>query len=361
MRLQRLLLVLLAACTSTSAGAQRHNIDSLVADEMRRQHIAGLSLGVVKNGEVIVSKGYGFANLSDSTPATEYTTYRLASLSKELIAVNVMRLAAAGKLGLHDPIRKYIPDVPAAWRPITIRNLLNHTSGLERESPVFNWGKKQPDSVLIRAAYNDPLLFTPGTDWSYSNLGYFIIADIIRRVTDTSFEDYMDHFLAGCGLQHTATTAKSTGLAGTRGYRYDEASGAIVPAKDIVTFRASSAVASCIADLLQWDAMIGKSNILSGPDWRKMWEDLVVEKERSDGGLSYYGYGWGMRRYRGHRLLVHSGSNPGFENQYWKFIDDGTSIIILTNADKCNSARIAAEIYALLHLMPQRFADKATD
>ena len=349
MNIKKIFAVLIFFHYSVVGRAQLSSIDSLVNEQMQEQHITGLSLGIVKNGQVILSKGFGFSNLKDSTLATDKTIYRLASLSKEMIAVNVMILVEQGKLNLYDHLSKYIKDVPRDWAGITIRQLLNHTSGLERESPAFSWKKKQADSIVIHAAYQDPLLFPPGKGWSYSNLGYFILAEIIHKVSNESFEDYMDQFFIKYGLTNTSTTSRNKGLNATKGYQYVETTGKNTDAIDIITFRASSAVASCISDLIRWDAMIGKSNLLSKAGWQKMWEDLVKEKERTNGTNSFYGYGWEVTRFKGHRLLNHSGSNPGFENEYWKFIDDGTSIIILTNQDKCSLGRIAKGIYLLLN------------
>jgi len=138
---------------------------------MKKYHVAGLSLGIVKNGKVMVSKGYGFANLDDSIPATEKTIFKLGSLSKQFIATAIMVLAEQGKVNLSDYISKYYKDAPVEWRNITIRNLLNHTSGLERESPAFNPMIRQPDSLLIQAAYKDTLLFPTGSNVSYKPPG----------------------------------------------------------------------------------------------------------------------------------------------------------------------------------------------
>ena len=116
-----------------------------------------------------------------------------------------------------------------------------------------------------------------------------------------------------------------------------------------MTFRASSAVAASISGLLMWDAMVGQSPILSHQSWSKMWEDVVPAQKRPSGKTSHYGYGWGVSSINGHRLLTHSGSNPGFNTEYWKFIYDQSSIIILTNTDHLDLSKIAREIYVLMN------------
>ena len=317
---------------------------------MERQHIVGLSLGIIKDGKVIVSKGYGFANLAHSMPASENTVYKLGSLSKHIIATCILVLAEQDKLNLSDHIHKYYKDAPAEWNDITIRNLLNHTSGLERESPAFKWMKRQPDSVLIQAMYKDKLHFPPGTNWEYSNMGYFILADIIRQVSGQSFEDYMNNFFSACGLTHTTTTTRSNEVNKAAGYTYNEGSGKITEAPDFIALRPSGAFSSSIIDMIKWDSIQRESNLLTKQDWAKMWQDTVISVVSANGVVSYYGYGWGVTKYKGHKLEDHSGSTLGFKTEYWKFIDDKTSIIILTNTEQSNPGRIAKEICDALFL-----------
>jgi CubicO group peptidase (beta-lactamase class C family) len=316
---------------------------------MKKYHVAGLSLGIVKNGKVMVSKGYGFANLDDSIPATEKTIFKLGSLSKQFIATAIMVLAEQGKVNLSDYISKYYKDAPVEWRNITIRNLLNHTSGLERESPAFNPMIRQPDSLLIQAAYKDTLLFPTGSNWEYSNLGYFILADIIRKVSGNSFEDYMNTFFSTCGLAQTTTTTKSIGHYKATGYYYNKTTGLFYHAFDMPALRPSGAFSSSLVDMIKWDSIQRLGYVLTLKDWKKMWTDTV--KTNGSMGVSfswnYYGYGWGVGKIHGHNLVAHGGYTPGFTTEYWKFMDDSLSIILLTNADDTRTPQIFIDKIAI--------------
>ena len=157
---------------------------------MTQQRIMGLSLGIIQNGKVTVAKGYGIANVELDAPASEKTVYKIGSISKQFIAAAIMKLVQEGKLKLSDPVGKYIKHAPSEWSPMTIRHLLNHTSGVPVEPPGFDGMKEQADSVYIKASFADSLRFRVGFKFEYSNFGYFILADtIVVRSLETS-DDY---------------------------------------------------------------------------------------------------------------------------------------------------------------------------
>jgi CubicO group peptidase (beta-lactamase class C family) len=158
-------------------------IDSLVSRQMKEQHITGLSLGIIINGTLFKTQGYGLSNIEQTVSASTKTVYKIGSLSKQVVATATMLFVQEGKLRLTDTLPMFFKGAPKSWNKVTIRHLLNHTSGLPRESPVSDNMKLQPDSVLIKAAYQSKLLFEPGTSWQYCNLGYFMLADIIRQLS----------------------------------------------------------------------------------------------------------------------------------------------------------------------------------
>lgn len=177
---------------SLSINAQQPDeIDKFILTQMSSQKITAVSIGIIDNGKIVKSKGYGFANLEHKIPASQNTVYKIGSLSKQMVAVGIVTLIQTGKISLTDTVTKFFKDAPIIWNKITIRHLLNHTSGLVRESPVFNPLLLQPDSILIRAAYKTALVFETGTQWQYCNLGYFMLADIIRQVSGKSFTKFM--------------------------------------------------------------------------------------------------------------------------------------------------------------------------
>jgi D-alanyl-D-alanine carboxypeptidase len=148
---------------------------------MRKRQIPGLSLAVIKDGKLIKAEGYGLANVETKTPATPQTVYKIASISKPFLAAGIVLLVQDGKIRLDDKLSQYLDNSPGSWKDITIRHLLTHTAGLVEDPPGFEPFKAQPDAEVIKKAHSRALLFAPGERWSYSNLGYFILGEILTR------------------------------------------------------------------------------------------------------------------------------------------------------------------------------------
>ena len=161
--------------------ARQDKTDEFITAQPREQNIPGLALAIVKNGKVIKAEGYGYADLERKIPIAPVTVLKIASVSKQFIATGIMLLVQDGKLSVSDPVSKHITDAPAAWKGITIRHLLTHTAGLVREAPGVDISRFQPDIDVIRNAYDAPLHFAAGEKYQYSNVGYFILGEIIRR------------------------------------------------------------------------------------------------------------------------------------------------------------------------------------
>jgi CubicO group peptidase (beta-lactamase class C family) len=316
---------------------------------MQQQHIIGLSVGIVSQGQVVLRKGYGLANVEQAVAASSASIYKIGSISKQIVATAIMLLVQEGKLHLTDTLPQFFPGAPSAWHSITIRQLLNHTSGLPRDSPVLDNMKQQPDPILIRGAYKSPLLFAPGTQWRYCNLGYFMLADIIRQRTHQPFATFMqEQLFAKYALLHTRTTTFST-LVPHRvaGYVYKEGEG-FSNAKDYLALRPSRAFLSSIDDLLDWELLIQHQQVLSKKNWELMWTDTVRTSTTRQDPLEYYGYGWDVSTYQQRRIVHHDGTIPGFTGSYFRFVDSNTAIIVLTNADNAYPKTVALRIADLL-------------
>ena len=266
-----------------------------------------------------------------------------------MVAVGIMTLIQSGKIKLTDTVTKYFKDAPATWSKITIRHLLNHTSGLVRESPAFQPMLVQHDTVLIKAAYKMPLVFATGTKWQYCNLGYFMLADIIRQVSGKPFPQFMqEEIFSKQGLNMTQPTS-------TKMVVPERADGYVLAGKDslynatdYIAFRPSGAFLSSITDMLKWEMLIQDAQLLSKENWQQMWTDTV----RTDAAIpkiEYYGYGWRITTFKNRLLVNHGGSLPGFRSIYYRFPSDKTAFIILTNSDHANTNVIAQGISELLY------------
>ena len=167
------------------------DVDAVVRREMARQRIPGLSLGVVREGRLVRAEGYGLANVELDAPVTPRTMFQSGSVGKQFTAALVLLLAAEGRLGLDDPVAKWVPEAPPAWNGITIRHLLTHTSGIAEYTDRIDLRRDYTEEQLLRMAGQRPLDFEPGTRWSYSNTAYAVLGVLIHRASGTFYGDLL--------------------------------------------------------------------------------------------------------------------------------------------------------------------------
>jgi CubicO group peptidase (beta-lactamase class C family) len=330
--------------------AQKDKIDAFIGQQMKQQKIVGLSIGIVKDGQIFMEKGYGYANLEYSMPAAHRTVYKLASVSKHMIAAGIMLLVQEGRLKLTDTVTRFFKDAPSRWNNITIRHLLNHTSGLPRESPAFQPMVVRPDSMLIKAAYSLNLVFATGTSWQYCNLGYFMLADIIRQISGLTFSAFMkEKIFEKHGLKTTQTTTLSA-IIPYRANGYVRLGGdTILNAENNIALRPSGAFLSTITDMLKWEMLMQNHQLLNKQSWQQMWEDTAKTTVRNaDSTYMYYGYGWNVTNSLNRKLVFHTGSLQGFRTMYYRFPDEKTAIIILTNTEPVDTRSIALGVSKIL-------------
>lgn len=328
--------------------AQPASIDEYIRAEMERQHVPGLSLAIVRDGKVVKAEGYGVANIEHDIPVRPETVFKIGSVSKQFIAVGVLLLVQDGKLSLDDPVSKYFTDAPETWRGITIRHLILHTSGLRREAPGFDPFKIQADADLIRTAYSSPLIFATGTKWEYCNLGYFMLAEIIRRVSGEGWDSFLtSRVFAPLGMKATRTTTLEEIVRG-RAAGYVWRNERMRNADEFRALRPSGAFLSTVLDLAKWDAALYGDAILKKELREEMWKPSAeTARKMEDGSSQFYGYGWFVAEPKGRREVFHGGSMPGFRAFYIRYLDDRLSIIVLTNGEGARPEPIARGVTAL--------------
>lgn len=343
--------VLLLAAT---VAARADKVDDYVKAEMQKQHIPGLSLAVIKDGKIIKVEGYGLANVELSVPARPETVYKIGSVSKQFIASGIMILIQEGKVSLDDKISKFLEGTPDAWKEITVRHLLTHTSGIVREAPGFDPLKTQNDADVIKTAYPLPLRFTPGEKYEYCNVGYFTLAEIIRKVTGKSWGDYLNERLF-LPLEMNATrTTTMTEIVQNRADGYVWGDGKLRNADTYFALRPSGAFLSSVLDLAKWDASLYTDRILKQSVRDQMWSPVKL----NNGASHPYGFGWELGTVGGHRRVHHGGSLPGFRAAIARYVDDKLTVVVLTNSDNANSGAIALGVADLFipGLIPPRTA-----
>jgi len=327
--------------------ALAQDVDPVVRAWMEKQHVPAVAIAVVKNGAVVKAEAYGLADVENRVPARPETVFKIGSLSKQFIATGIMLLVQDGKIAVDDGAVKFLTDAPKAWEPITLRHLLTHTSGLVRESPGFDFNKVQSDIDVIKAAYSVPLVFAPGEKYQYSNLGYFILAEVIHRVSAKPWGDFLHERVFGpVGMTATRVTSVTAIVPG-RASGYAWRSGQLENEDDWPAVRASGAFLSTVLDLAKWEAALLRDDVLRASTRRDMWTPVQLT-----GGRTFpYGFGWQLDDWpadapapTGVPMIRHGGSINGFRAGYVRWPSHGLAVIVLTNLTDAPYEGLAASI-----------------
>jgi len=321
-------------------------IDSYVEAEMQKRHVPGVSIAVVRDGQVVCSKGYGMANVELSVPATDKTVYQLASVTKTFTAAAIMMLVEKGKLGLDDKISKHLADLPKAWENVTVRQLLNHTSGIKSYTSVRDFLKTarkdcQQREILDLVA-KEPMDFGPGEKWLYNNTGYFLLGMLIEKVTGKTYGEFLtERIFKPLGMSQTRANDLHA-IIPNRAQGYDWEGGVLRNGEYVSPTQPFSAgmLVSSVSDLVKWDAALASEKLLKKSTLDQMWTPTKTSK----GGMATYGFGWQVDKVNGHRLIAHGGGIPGFSTQVSRFADDRLTIIVLTNAGNGSAGALAQGI-----------------
>jgi CubicO group peptidase (beta-lactamase class C family) len=337
----RVLAVTCLASLGALFSAKADTIDDYISGQMRRLHIPGVSLAIVRDGRVIKVQGYGFANLELKAPAKKETVYEIGSNTKQFTATAIMMLVEDGKVHLEDAITKYLPDAPETWRGITIRHLLTHTGGIQNHVAVPHWLDVFKTNLafettpardeLLRMFFKLPVEFQPGETWAYDNTGYYLLGIIIEKVSGKSYWEFLqERIFKPLDMAATRSTDPQPIVPNrASGYEWKnnhfENRPILLPA---IAFSAGSLL-STVEDMAKWDAALYTEKLLKKSSLDQMWIPAVTN-DGTDASFNY-GFGWFVDRYHGHRLVQHSGGTPGFSSVIYRFIDDKLTIIVLTN------------------------------
>ena len=326
-------------CAFTSANAD--DVDVYVENHLRQLHIPGASLVVVSDGRILKAKGYGLANVELNVPAAEDTVYEIGSITKQFTATAIMMLVEEGKVRLEDPIKKYFPAAPNSWQHITIRHLLNHTSGIQNHVALpefmnlfqtnieFQPGLTRAE--LIKHFFKLPLEFQPGETWAYDNTGYYLLGIVVEQACGKSFWQFLaERIFKPLGMTNTRNTDPRP-IIPNRASGYEWANNSFENRAVLTPFVAFSAGAllSTVEDLAKWDAALYGETLLKKSSLEQMW----TAAKNNDGSIApfSYGFGWFTDTYHGHRIVQHSGGTPGFSSTIYRFLDDRLTVILLTN------------------------------
>jgi CubicO group peptidase (beta-lactamase class C family) len=344
----RLILTALLFPAISAAARGTDDVDALVQAHMKDRLIPGLSLAVIKDGKVVLVKGYGLANVEHNVPAKPETIYQSGSMGKQFTATAVMMLVEDGKLGLDDRISKYLDGTPEAWKEITVRHLLTHTSGIKNYSPKdLNYRQDYTEEELQKKAASFPLDFAPGEKWRYSNTGYVLLGIVIHKASGEFYGDLLSRRVFKPLGMETARIINEPDIIPNRAAGYTPKNGQLKNQDWVspsLNTTADGSLYLSVLDMAKWDAALSTEKLLKKESLEQMWTPVKLR----DGKTEPYGFGWAVREIKGHRVVEHGGVWQGFAAAIVRYRDDKLTVVIMTNQTAGNPGKLAlvlAELY----------------
>lgn len=360
------LLLFLAAAVSLNAVAQDKvkQIDSLFTALHKEGKLNGNVL-IAEKGNVIYKKSFGLRDEANQLPLDENSIFELASVSKQFTAMGIVLLKEGGKLSYDDKLAKFFPEL-ASYGDITVRQLLNHTSGLPdyMELMYFNWDWKQiatnKDMIAKLAEIKPAALFQPGEKFEYSNTGYALLGSIIEKASGMSFGDYLDKSIfKPLGMTNTFVYNRRLAPRDIKNYAYgyvfDENKNKVLPdnvpdASMVVWLDGivgDGTVNSTTGDMLKWDRALYGTKLVS----KQALDEIFATVTLPDGSVTDYGFGWFVKNDTDFGKVVgHSGGWPGYNTYIDRHITNDKTIIVLLNNE--SSAQPVKFVRRLLYGMP---------
>lgn len=332
-----------ASNPAAAPGAMAEAFDAYMKAAVETGHFSGTVL-VARNGVPLFQGNYGLASIELNVPIRDDTVYDVQSITKPFTALLIMMLQEEGKLSVTDRACDYLADCPEAWRPITIEHLLTHTSGIEGYSRLDDWDETLDSRTYSRAGAaslvrNRPLRFAPGEGWRYSNSGYQLLAQIVERVSGKTLpEMYRERIFSPLGMNHSGFSNSRLVVPNQATGYYSLGSIFIRAAPESVTSNfGNGGIVSTAGDLLMWDQALYSNRLIS----RASYEQMIAHTKND------YGYGWEIRNWSRRRQIGHAGSGGGYSTQIARFIDDGLTVVVLSNSDAASGGGTAQALAAI--------------
>lgn len=321
--------------------------EEYLAAQMRVNRFMGAVL-VAHKGEILLSKGYGFADLEHHVPNTPITKFRIGSLTKAFTAAAILLLEQQGRLSVQDSICKFLDPCPPAWQPITLHHLLTHTSGIPNFTSFPDYTAKMalpcPVTCTMERFRDRPLEFAPGERWAYSNSGYILLGYVIEKVSGQPYEQFLREqileplALDDTGYDHTESILPHR----ARGYSREGEQLRNARFLDMTIPHAAGALYSTVEDLYRWEQSLYSDQLFPTSVRERMFTPMQND----------YAYGWGVRQQFERRMIGHGGGINGFSAFLARYPDERATVIVLSNVEQANAGRVARDLAAILFGAP---------
>ncbi len=315
---------------------------------MKKQHIPGLALLVSRRGQPILAQGFGLSNVELQVPVKSATIFQSGSVGKQFTATAVMMLVEAGKIRLDDPLTQYFPQAPDWWKEVTVRELLSHTAGFTDYPDEFDMRQDYSEDQLLRWVSAIPPAYPAGTKWSYSNLGYLTLGILIHRVTGEFYGEFLKQRIFTPLHMSTTRIISEADIIPNRAAGYRWVDGKLKNQEWVapqVNTTADGSLYFSILDLAKWDAALYTEALLRRSSLEQM--STVARLASGEPNDGQYGFGWFINDENGHHVVEHEGQWQGFETQISRYVNDGLTVVVLTNLAEAQPGPIAHGVAAI--------------
>jgi CubicO group peptidase (beta-lactamase class C family) len=290
---------------------------------------------VIRGNDTLAYGAYGLADVDARRPATAATIYEIGSLTKQFTSAAIMKLVEQRRVRLDDDLSKYVPQFPLQGKKVTIRELLNHTSGIHSYTSAPEWQKTWNDvlspDAIIKFVAADTFDFAPGTAFRYNNTGYVLLGMVIEKASGQKYAKYLDaQIFRPLGLRQTSyCPSKTSNPAFALGY--SKAPNGTVRAKflDLSHPFAAGALCSTVGDFVRWQRALAGGRVVSPASYALMSTDDTL----NNGRKINYGFGLFPGMFHEHKTVAHTGGIPGFATAETYVADDSLSVVVFTNYD----------------------------
>jgi D-alanyl-D-alanine carboxypeptidase len=310
-------------------------VDALAAEALPRGPIAGLSIAVFEHGKAVLAKGYGMADREAGVAATADTSYPIASVTKHFTAAAILRLADQGKLSLDDPLSRFFPSARPRIGVLTIRHLLDHTSGLTRGGPA-------PRGAALSVLRRGGTARAQGEDWDYSNYNFSLLGLVIEQASGRDYAAYVhDELAVPLALTGTGYCEDGTAVPG-RGRDYQSGRKSLTPTPywSESKFFAAGGLCSTVLDLVRWEKAMEDGRVVSSA----MLQAMRTPARTPDGLEADYGYGTRLGLTGPHRKLGHTGGGQSNKAVLARYPDDDVTVAVLLNTERTNATVTATDL-----------------
>jgi CubicO group peptidase (beta-lactamase class C family) len=354
-----LLWLAMSSGAMAASAVQEERIEQIFAG-LKSTRAPGAAVLVLKNRRIVFERGYGVLDLRSFRKIGPRTNFRLASCTKQFTAMAIMLLVRDGKLHYEDRLTDLFHDFPEYGKSITVRSLLNHTSGLEdyqdlmakpaAGTPPENIPQIKDTGVLALLKQRKTTKFPPGAKWDYSNSGYAVLAMIGEKVSRQPFGDLLrDRIFVPLKMNGTVAYEKGKNVVSERAYGHADEGGAWRETDQSPTSAVlgDGGVYSSLDDLAKWDWALEHHSLLSEAEMSPATTPVRVTEgsvQEPDGTPASYGFGWFLNAYQNHPRMWHYGETVGFRTTIQRFVDDKLTVIVLCNRDDVIPAHLALKV-----------------